>query len=488
MTWFVSYYGKGKDRNVLAKPPKAKKGDKMSSYDDFLKNKRFVLESCGFDIDKATLNPQLYDFQKDIVRWALAKGRACIFADCGLGKTAMQLSWSYQVTKHLGPDAKVLILAPLSVCEQTKREGTKFNYQVNICESQDDVIPGINITNYEKLDKFIASSFDAVVLDESSILKSFTGKVRTSIINNFMNVPYKLACTATPAPNDYMELGNHAEFCGVMTRAEMLSMFFVHDGGETSKWRLKGHAEDVFWQWMASWCVFIDNPRNLGYEISGFDLPKLHINEIIVDGDEPTRQNLSLLERRQARKDSLIARCEKAAELVNSSNEQWLVWCDLNDESHKLHELINESIEVQGSDEDEHKTSSMLNFSTGDIKCLVTKPKIAGFGMNWQNCHNMIFTGLSDSYEAYYQALRRCWRFGQTKEVNVYIIISAKEGCVKQNIERKQTDFLKMQKEMTELTKEITKKELKKTCRLSTPYEPTVSMILPNWDEFRRAQ
>ena len=460
----------------------------MSSYDDFLKNKRFVLESCGFDIDKATLNPQLYDFQKDIVRWALAKGRACIFADCGLGKTAMQLSWSYQVTKHLGPDAKVLILAPLSVCEQTKREGTKFNYQVNICESQDDVIPGINITNYEKLDKFIASSFDAVVLDESSILKSFTGKVRTSIINNFMNVPYKLACTATPAPNDYMELGNHAEFCGVMTRAEMLSMFFVHDGGETSKWRLKGHAEDVFWQWMASWCVFIDNPRNLGYEISGFDLPRLHINEIIVDGDEPTRENLSLLERRQARKDSLIARCEKAAELVNSSNEQWLVWCDLNDESHKLHELINESIEVRGSDKDEHKTSSMLNFSTGDIKCLVTKPKIAGFGMNWQNCHNMIFTGLSDSYEAYYQALRRCWRFGQTKEVNVYIIISAKEGCVKQNIERKQTDFLKMQKEMTELTKEITKKELKKTCRLSTPYEPTVSMILPNWDEFRRAQ
>ena len=489
MTWFVSYYGEGKDRNVLAKPPKkGKKGEKMSSYDDFLKNKRFVLESCGFDIDKATLNPQLYDFQKDIVRWALAKGRACIFADCGLGKTAMQLSWSYQVTKHIGPDAKVLILAPLSVCEQTKREGTKFNYQVNICESQDDVIPGINITNYEKLEKFTASSFDAVVLDESSILKSFTGKVRTSIINNFMNVPYKLACTATPAPNDYMELGNHAEFCGVMTRAEMLSMFFVHDGGETSKWRLKGHAEDVFWQWMASWCVFIDNPRNLGYEISGFDLPMLHINEIIVDGDEPTRENLSLLELRQARKDSLIARCEKAAELVNNSNEQWLVWCDLNDESHKLHELINDSVEVQGSDKDDHKTSSMLNFSTGDIKCLVTKPKIAGFGMNWQNCHNMIFTGLSDSYEAYYQALRRCWRFGQTKEVNVYIIISAKEGCVKQNIERKQTDFLKMQKYMTELTKEITKKELKKTCRLSTPYEPTVSMILPNWDEFRRAQ
>lgn len=457
----------------------------MTDYEDFLKNKRFILESSGFDIDKNTLNPQLYDFQKDIVRWALAKGRACIFADCGLGKTAMQLSWSYQICKHLGANAKVLILAPLSVCEQTKREGQKFNYQVNICESQADVQSGINITNYEKLEKFVANEFDGVVLDESSILKSFTGKVRTSIIDNFINVPYKLACTATPAPNDYMELGNHAEFCGVMTRSEMLSMFFVHDGGETSKWRLKGHAEDVFWQWMASWSVFIDNPRNLGYEIDGFDLPQLHINEIIVDGDEPTQESLSLTERREARKQSLQLRCEKAAEYVNNSDEQWLVWCDLNDESHLLHSLINESVEVQGSDKDTHKTNSMLDFASGNIKCLVTKPKIAGFGMNWQNCHNMIFTGLSDSYESYYQALRRCWRFGQTKEVNVYIIISAKEGCVKQNIERKQTDFLKMQREMTELTKDITKKELKKTCRISTPYEPVIKMILPDWREFK---
>lgn len=454
-------------------------------YEHFLKNKRFVLESCGFDIDKNTLNPKLYDFQKDIVRWALAKGRACIFADCGMGKTAMQLSWSYQIYKHSDFTAKVLILAPLSVCEQTKREGLKFGYEVNICESQADVKPGINITNYEKLDKFVANEFNAVVLDESSILKSFTGKVRTAIIDNFINVPYKLACTATPAPNDYMELGNHSEFCGVMTRSEMLSMFFVHDGGETSKWRLKGHAEDVFWQWMASWCVFVDNPRNLGYEIDGFDLPALHINEIIVDGDEPSQESLSLTERREARKQSLQLRCEKAAEYVNNSDEQWLVWCDLNDESHTLHSLINDSVEVQGSDKDEHKTNSMLNFAQGDIKCLVTKPKIAGFGMNWQNCHNMIFTGLSDSYEAYYQALRRCWRFGQTKEVNVYIIISAKEGCVKQNIERKQTDFIKMQKEMTELTKEITKKELKKTCRLSTPYNPQTKMILPDWEEFK---
>lgn len=459
---------------------------KKMDYQDFLKNKRFVLESSGFDIDKKELNPMLYDFQKDIVRWALKKGKACIFADCGLGKTPMQLSWAYQVHKHTG--GKILILAPLAVAEQTKREAEKFGYVAKVVEKQEDCIPSINITNYEKLDRFVANEFVGIVLDESSILKSYSGKVRTAIIQNFHEVPYKLACTATPAPNDYMELGNHSEFCGVMTRAEMLSMFFVHDGGETSKWRLKGHAEDVFWQWLATFSVFVDNPNNIGYEIDGYKLPLLNIQEIIVDGEKPTEDKLTLTERRQARKDSLQLRCEKAAELANNSDEQWIVWCDLNDESHKLHELITDSVEVQGSDNEIHKSSSMLNFSKGKIKCLVTKPKIAGFGMNWQNCHNMIFTGLSDSYEQYYQALRRCWRFGQEKPVNVYIIISVKEGCVKENIERKQTDFLKMQSEMTELTKEITKKELRSTCRISTPYEPHIKMQLPKWEEFSKGE
>ena len=453
-------------------------------YKDFLQNKRFVLESSGFDIDKSELNPMLYDFQKDIVRWALKKGKACIFADCGLGKTPMQLSWAHQVHRYTG--GKVLILAPLAVADQTKREAEKFGYSAKVVERQEDCTKGINITNYEKLDRFVAKEFTGIVLDESSILKSYSGKVRTAIIQNFHEVPYKLACTATPAPNDYMELGNHSEFCGVMTRPEMLSMFFVHDGGETSKWRLKGHAEDVFWQWLATFSVFVDNPNNIGYEIEGYNLPPINIQEIIVDGDNPTTETLTLTERRQARKDSLQLRCEQAADLVNNSDEQWLVWCDLNDESHKLHELINDSVEVQGSDKDTHKSKSMLDFSNGEVKCLVTKPKIAGFGMNWQNCHNMIFTGLSDSYEQYYQALRRCWRFGQEKPVNVYIIISSKEGCVKENIERKQADFEKMQKEMTELTKEITKKELESTCRISTPYEPHEKMILPNWNEFKR--
>lgn len=424
----------------------------------------------------------LYEFQKDIVRWALKKGKACIFADCGLGKTPMQLSWAHQVCTHAG--GMVLILAPLAVADQTKREAEKFGYTAKVVESQSECISGINITNYEKMDKFVANEFVGVVLDESSILKSYSGKVRTAIIQNFHSVPYKLACTATPAPNDYMEIGNHSEFCGVMTRSEMLSMFFVHDGGQTSKWRLKGHATDVFWQWLATFSVFVDNPANIGYQVSGYDLPKLNINEIIVDGNEPIKESLTLTERREARKESLELRCKKAAKLVNSSNEKWLVWCDLNDESARLRELISESVEVKGSDKSEYKSNSMLAFSDGTVKCLITKPKIAGFGMNWQNCHNMIFTGLSDSYEQYYQAVRRCWRFGQEKPVNVYIIISAKEGCVKENIERKQCDFQKMQSEMTELTKEITKKELKSTCRISTPYEPTKEMKLPDWEEF----
>lgn len=453
-----------------------------SEYEIFIKNKIQVFENVGFDIDKEDLNPMLFEFQKDIVKWALKKGRAAIFADCGLGKTPMQLEWANQIYKKEG--GKILILAPLAVASQTQREGEKFNIPVNICENQDDVVDGINIANYEKLDKFIAKKFTAIVLDESSILKSFTGKVRNQIIDNFRNTPYKLACTATPAPNDYMELGNHSEFLGVMTRAEMLSMYFVHDGGQTSKWRLKGHAEDSYWEWMASWSVFIDNPSNLGYKVNGYNLPKLNIHEIVADGEEISTEKLTLTQRRNVRKESMNIRCQVAADIVNNSSDNFLVWCDLNDESKKLHELINVSVEVKGSDKQTHKSKSMLDFSDDKIKCLVTKPSIAGFGMNWQNCNNMIFVGLSDSYEQYYQAIRRCWRFGQEKEVNVYIVISSKEGTVKENIERKQQDALKMQKAMIELTKDITKKELKQTTRITTEYSPKEKMILPNWIEF----
>lgn len=456
----------------------------MRKYNDFINSKSKTFENMGIDVDRNSLNPNMFEFQKDIVRWALKKGRAAIFAECGLGKTLMQLSWADEIHKHTG--GKILILAPLAVAPQTKEEGEKFGISVNICESQNDVIDGINITNYEKIDKFVGNSFEAVVLDESSILKSFTSSTRNKLIDNFSKVPFRLACTATPAPNDHMELGNHSEFLGIMTRAEMLSMYFVHDGGNTAKWRLKGHAEDVFWNWMASWAVFIDNPKNLGYDADGYNLPELKINEIIVDGDEVTSETLTLTQRRQARKDSLELRCRAAADIVNASGEQWLVWCDLNDESAMLKNLIDNAVEIKGSDKASHKTGSMLNFSDELIKCLVTKPSIAGFGMNWQQCHNMVFVGLSDSYEKYYQAVRRCYRFGQKNEVNVYIIISAKEGAVKANIERKQEDAKKMQDAMIKLTKEVTKKELQVTTRIMTEYVPKIKMLLPDWEEMRQ--
>ena len=452
-------------------------------YKSFLEKKTIVSKDTGFTVNRKDLNNNLFEYQKDIVIWALKKGKSAIFADCGLGKSLMQLEWAEKV--HEETNGSILILAPLAVTEQTYREGIKFGINSKVVECQEDIINGINITNYEKLDKFNTSTFEGIVLDESGILKSFTGKVRNQIIENFKNTPYKLACTATPAPNDYMELGNHSEFLGVMTRSEMLAMYFVHDGGNTSKWRLKGHATDVFWQWMSSWAVVITNPRDLDYEVEGYDLPKLNIHEIIVDGDKPIVETLTLTQRRQARKESLEERCKAAADLVNNSNENWLVWCNLNDESKLLHELINESVEVKGSDKAKHKTDSSISFANGDIKCLVSKPLIFGMGLNFQSCHNMIFVGLSDSYEQYYQAVRRCWRFGQEHEVNVYIVISAKEGCVKENIERKQEDANTMQQEMLKHTKEITKENIKATCRISTPYNNNLKMILPVWREFK---
>lgn len=456
------------------------------NYEEFIESKSISVMSTGIKVEKSELNPMLFEFQKDIVRWALGKGKAAIFADCGDGKTAMQLEWAEQIRTRTG--GKVIIIAPLAVSQQTEREGQKFGIKVNICENMQDVTAdAINITNYEKLQKFNADDFIAVVLDESSIIKSYSGKIRNQIIEMFYKTPYKLACTATPAPNDYMELGNHSEFLGVMTRAEMLAMYFVHDGGETSKWRLKGHAKSLFWKWLASWCVVLDDPKKLGYEIDGYDLPKLNIHTVVVDSSCAINQTLSLNERRQARRDSLDLRCQKAAELVNNSDDNWLVWCDLNDESNLANKLIKNSVNVQGSDSDTYKAKNMLDFASGNLKCLITKPKIAGYGMNWQKCHKVIFLGLSDSFEAYYQAVRRCWRFGQKDDVDVYIIISYCEGAVIDNIQHKQEEAEKMKQNLIELTKDITKRELTATSRITSDYQPHITMILPKWSEFKNA-
>jgi hypothetical protein len=453
-------------------------------YKQFLESKAITIKASGFEVDKYLLNSQLFKFQKDIDHWALKKGKAAIFADCGLGKTPMQLEWGRQIHKHTGEN--ILIAAPLAVSMQTKHEGDKFGTAVNICRSQKDVKPGINITNYEMLEHFDLSKFIGITLDESSILKSFDGKMRNQIIEAFRFTPYKLACTATPAPNDFMELGNHAEFLGVMTRTEMLATYFVHDGGDTAKWRLKGHAEDKFWEWVASWAVVLGKPSDLGYDDGNFTLPQLHMFEHTVESPQNTFSFIpevaqTLNERRKARKDSLEDRVSKAVELANSDNKQWLVWCDLNAESEALTKNIDGAIEVKGSDSNEHKEKAMVGFAKKEFRVLVTKPSIAGFGMNWQNCSNMIFVGLSDSYEQFYQAIRRCWRFGQLNEVNVHLVISEAEGAVKANIERKEADAKRMFQEMVKHTKDILTQEIHGTIKETIDYYPKMDMILPSW-------
>lgn len=430
------------------------------NYDEFLNNKLKFGGFYGFNPD--SISNKLYDFQKEIVKMALRRGRYAIFADCGLGKTLMQLEWARQI--FLRENKSILIVAPLAVSLQTKREGLKLGLNIKICRSQEDIILGINITNYEMLHKFNPDEFIAIVLDESSILKSHTGKYRTMIIDMFANTKYKLSCTATPAPNDFVEIGNQCEFLNVMSRKEMLSMFFINDTSNVGTWRLKGHAENKFFEWMCSWSVMVRCPSDIGFDDDRFKLPELNINEILVDtNDKPIDGMLfamearTLQERRSARKASIEFKINKAVELTNN-NEQWLIWTDLNDESKMCAKSIKDAVEVTGSDSSEHKEKSVIDFANGDIRVLVTKPKIAGFGINWQSCHNIIFIGLSDSYESFYQAIRRCWRYGQKHNVNVYILTSRIEGEVINNIKRKEKDTERMFSEMIKKASVYTKK------------------------------
>jgi hypothetical protein len=431
----------------------------MSDYEQFLRSKAITTVQAGFEVDADLLHPAFdgkWAFQDAVVRYLLKLGRGAAFEDCGLGKTPQQLVWGEHVCRYT--DAPGLIVAPLAVSEQTRRDAwDMFGIPVTICESKADVRAGLNITNYEKLHRFDASVFLSVVLDESSILKAYDGKTRQLITEMFCNTPYRLCCTATPAPNDHMELGTHAEFLGIMTRSAMLSEFFVHDGGDTSKWRLKGHVEDLFWAWVASWAVVLREPADLGYSNEGFERPPLIIHEHVMPGVASADtlfpvEAQSLNDRRGARRASLSARVEHTASLVDEK-DSWLLWCDLNAESEALTAAIHGAIEVTGSQSNEVKAKSLLAFSSGDHRVIVTKPTIAGFGMNWQHCHNMAFVGLSDSWEQYYQAVRRCWRYGQNRPVNVHIVTSENEGAVVANIKRKEAEAEAMYQGMIEHTR-----------------------------------
>lgn len=449
------------------------------NYQAFIEGKRRAIQSHG--INPEPVNPILFEFQSDIVQWALRRGRACVFADCGLGKTFMQLEWARQIP------GDVLILAPLAVSHQTVSEGVKLGIEVAYRRSGDEVTPGITITNYEMLEHFDVSRFTGVILDESSILKNYTGAFRNLIIESFKNAPFRLACTATPAPNDHMELGNHAEFVGAMTRTEMLSMFFVHDGGDTSRWRLKGHAETEFWKWVCSWAVMLRKPSDLGYDDGEFLLPRCNIHRASVEADNcgdflfPMEAS-TLQERIQARKDSVQSRAEECLRIIKSQRkEKWVVWCGLNSEQETLAEMLGDScVSVTGSMPNDDKLESERQWRLGKVRVMLTKPSIMGLGMNWQHCNKQIFFGLSDSWEEYYQAVRRCWRFGQKRDVDVYIVTSSTEGRVVENIKRKESEAAQMAEEMVRHMHSMNELELKGTQRMQNDYK-TGLVESKNW-------
>jgi DNA modification methylase len=415
----------------------------MTNYLEFLKTKQKTHISSGFDIDDSMLNNNMFDFQKFIVKRALKAGKYAIFADCGLGKTLMQLEWANQVCKHT--NGKVLILAPLAVVGQTIQEGLKFGIDMS----------NIDVVNYEQLDNILVNQYSGIVLDESSILKNYEGATKKDILENFKFTPYKLACTATPSPNDPMELGNHSEFLDVMTRNEMLSMYFIHDGGETAKWRLKGHATKLFYQFVGTWSIMLSKPMDIGYEMNGYNLPHLNLleNQIIT----PKRQNgqlfndaiISATNFNSELRLTKIERLDEVVGIINSKpNENFIIWIKQNEEGELLKKLLPDAIEVKGSDTNEWKKEKLLGFANNEFRILITKTKIASFGMNYQNCNNQIFASLDFSFEGLYQAIRRSYRFGQKNEVNIYLITTDTMSNVKQAIDYKQKQFLLMQEEM----------------------------------------
>lgn len=416
----------------------------MIAYAEFLRTKNARHGNSGFDCEPSDL---LYPFQREIVQLASRKGRSAIFADCGLGKTPMQLDWARLVTEHTG--GNVLILAPLAVAAQTVREAEKFGIEATRAREASEISP-ITVTNYERLARFADHEWAGVVLDESSILKAFDGTTREALTTWAKRVPYRLCATATPSPNDYEELGGHAEFLGVLNRRQMLAEFFINDGLEAAHWRLKGHAQSVYWHWVRSWAAALRSPADMGYPDDGFALPPLNVDVVSIDADAVSEDRLfpvpvsTLTERRQARRESLPQRVGHAAGLVNSYDGACVVWCDLNDESGALAKAIPDSVEIRGSDTSDEKEARLLAFTNGDARVIVTKPRIGGWGLNWQHCHRMVFVGLSDSYESYYQAVRRCWRFGQTEPVEVTIIASNREQTVLENVRRKEAQAKEM--------------------------------------------
>jgi DNA modification methylase len=448
-------------------------------YAEFLQSKARTITAES--ITEFELSNVLFDFQSAIVKWALHKGRAAIFADTGLGKTLMQVEWARVVSAR----GNVLIVAPLAVAQQTVEIAQeKLDVTIKYVRNGEEVAGKngqIYITNYEMLEHFWAADFIGVVLDESSILKNQTGKTRNRIIRQFLNTKYKLSCTATPSPNDFMELGSQCEFVGVMTMTEMLAMFFTHDGGETNKWRLKGHGAVRFWEWMAQWALVVRKPHDIGFEKedSKYDLPPINYKNHVVACENYENDDLfpklaqSLTEVRAAKRASLGARVEACAALVNSNKRTWIVWCHLNDESDALARVIPGAKQIRGSDSIDYKEQTLNQFTHGELRVLITKPSIAGFGLNWQHCRDVAFVGLDHSFERFYQAIRRVWRFGQTKNVDVHMFTSEQEQQITATLKRKESMHEQMHANMVDSMKEFTMAEMNVTERKPEQYEIT---------------
>ncbi len=458
----------------------------MSDYQTFLASKRIEARPMGFAVDPAALNPALFPFQRAITEWSLKRGRAAIFAAVGLGKTPMQIEWAHHVHLHTGGD--VLILAPLAVAQQTRREGLKFGRTVTVCRSQEDVRPGVNVTNYEMVEHFDAARFAGVVLDESACLRDYMGIVKRRLVDAFAATPYRLCCTATPAPNDHMELGNHSEFLGVMPAPEMLSRWFINDTNATGVYRLKGHAEADFWRWVTSWAVALRRPSDLGdYSDDGYILPPLTIHQHTVEvdvtadrGDHLFRiPDLSATAIHAEMRRTAPARAAVAAALVNGTPGPWAVWVNTNYEADAVTALLPDALEVRGSDSIAAKEARLGAFSDGSARVILTKASVAGKGLNWQHCHQTAVVGLSYSFEALHQLTGRFHRFGQAHAVDLHIIAASTEGAVKAAVERKMAAHELM---MDSLTRAMAGVRDRDTTDLTlTAYRPQEPLRVPGW-------
>ena len=464
----------------------------MTTYEEFLAVKAVSAPPCGFE-PSGSMPKAIKPFQRDIVNWACRRGRAAIFAATGLGKTLQELAWGSQVVRHT--QGQVLLFTPLAVAEQTVQEAKKFGVKgVAYAADKSAIKTPIVVTNYDRRDKFDLSEFAGVICDESGILKDHASKTRMELTEACRDIPHLLCGSATPAPNDWTELGQHSEFLGVMSAKEMLAMFFVHDGAVRANdaeedWRLKGHAQEEFWRWVASWAVMIRHPRELGYEEPGYDLPPLHMEQVTVKIDWTPRDGMlfakeaaTLQERIGARRDSIEDRVAAAAEIVaRKPNEPWLVWCNLNAEADLLVKAIPGAVNVEGSDSADFKIKNLLGFCNNQPRILVSKPKIAARGMNYQHCCNAVFVGLSDSFEQLFQAVRRCWRFGQERPVTAYLIASELEGAVVANLQKKERKYEAMADAMAAHMKDLTRNAVRGGRVVTAKYEPKQRMELPSW-------